>query len=97
MIDVTQLTQEQQWGLAFAVQTANAAIETANEPKAEEDKQPLFTSASYAGVVMRSACDSYYQQLITFKKTNALAMFDALSSEEQAAIISQLGIPDVLQ
>jgi hypothetical protein len=94
MINTTQLTQEQQWGLAFATQQANAAIESANETR--EDKQPLFTPESYAEFVMRAACDSYFAQLIDFKKQAALKTFDSLSPEEQAALVAQLQIPDAL-
>lgn len=97
MIDLTQLTQEQLWGLQYAVLKANEPIQAANENLPEgEDPKPLFTDASYAEMVFKSACDSYYQQLIAHKKQNALTMFDALSPEQQAALVAQLGIPDVL-
>jgi hypothetical protein len=97
MIDTTKLSQEQQWGLAFAAQQANAAIEQANSGKPESEQQALFTPESYAEFVFRGACDSYYAQLIDFKKASALALFNAMSPEEQAALVDQLGIPPVLK
>lgn len=97
MIDLTQLSQEQLWGLQFAVLQANAPIQAANDALPEgEQPQALYTDASYAAFVFKSACDSYYQQLVDYKKKNALAMFDSLSPEQQAALVEQLGIPDVL-
>lgn len=108
MIDLTKLTQEQVWGVEFACMEANKPIQTENEqttnananlPEGEDPKplKPLFTPKSYLEHVIGVACDSYYAQLIAYKKKNALAMFDALSPEEQAALIEQLGIPDVLE
>jgi hypothetical protein len=106
MIDLTQLTQEQQWGVGFACLEANKPIVTENEQITasnaslpEADKKPLkelFTAQSYLDSVIRSACDSYYKQLIDFKKKSALQMFDSLSPEQQAALVAQLHIPDVL-
>jgi len=97
MIDLSKLTQEQLWGLQFVVLQANAPIQSANEslPEGEEPK-PLFTDASYAEMIFKSACDSYYQQLVEHKKKSALQMFDALTPEQQAALVQQLQIPDVL-
>ncbi len=97
MIDLTQLSQEQLWGLQFAVMQANAPIQAANDALPEgEEPQALYTDASYAEMVFKSACNSYYQQLVDYKKKNALAMFDSLTPEQQAALVEQLGIPDVL-
>jgi len=107
MIDLTQLSQTQAWGLSYACLQANKPIEAennqieqanANLPEGESPKplKDLFTDASYIESVIKSACDSYYRQLVDYKKQNALAMFDQLSPEEQDAIVSQLGIPDVL-
>lgn len=98
MIDIAQLTQEQLWGLQYAAQEANKPIVTANENLPEgEDPKVLFTPESYAEMVFKSACDSYYAQLLDYKKKSALQMFDALSAEQQAALVEQLGIPDVIQ
>jgi len=107
MIDLSQLSQQQLWGVEFATLQANKPIIAENEqitssnanlPEGEEAKplKDLFTSQSYVESVIRSACDSYYKQLFDYKKQNALAMFDALSQEEQDALVAQLGIPDVL-
>lgn len=106
MIDLTQLTQEQRWGVDFATLEANKPIQTENEQITasnaslpEADKKPLkelFTPQSYIESVIRSACDSYYKQLVDFKKKSALQMFDSLTPEQQAALVAQLHIPDVL-
>jgi hypothetical protein len=107
MIDLSQLSQEQQWGLSYACLQANKPLIAENEqitngnnslPEGEEHKplKELFTDQSYIENVIKMACDSYYKQLVEEKKRNALAMFDALSPTEQAALVAQLGIPDVL-
>lgn len=107
MIDLTELTQEQNWGVEYACMEANKPIQqensqieqaNANLPEGESPKElkVLFTPQTYIESVIKSACDSYYKQLVEVKKKNALAMFDALSPAEQAALVAQLGIPDVL-
>ena len=107
MVDLTQLTQEQRWGVDYACLKANEPIVAENERITQENNnlpagqspkplKDLLTAQSYIDKVLKSACDSYYKQLIDFKKTNALAMFDALSPEQQAALVAQLNIPDVL-
>lgn len=107
MVDLNALTQEQQWGVEYAcleankpkiaenerIAAANASLAEGAEPQALVE---LFTPATYLESVIRSAASSYYQQLLSVKKQNALAMFDALSPAEQAALVAQLGIPDVL-
>lgn len=97
MLDTTQLTQEQFWGLAFVTQLANEAIEAENANLPEADRRPLFTAESYAEFVMRAACDSYYAQLIAHKQQLATERFNALSPEDQAALLAQLQVPNVLQ
>lgn len=88
MIDLTKLTQEQSWGLAFVVQQLNEG-----KPEGEAPT----TVQEYADNVFKSACDSYYSQLLAHKKSMALAMFDALSPAEQEALVAQLGVPDVVK
>ena len=107
MIDLTQLSQTQAWGLSYACLQANKPIEAennqieqtnANLPEGESPKplKELFTDQSYLESVIKSACDSYYRQLVETKKAMAMQMFDELTPEEQAALVAQLGIPDVL-
>lgn len=104
MIDLSQLTQEQQWGVEYAcleankpIQAENEATEKANET-ADEQKplKALYTPASYLEHVIRVACDSYYSQLVESKKKLALNLFDSLTPEQQQALVQQLQIPDVL-
>jgi hypothetical protein len=87
MIDLTQLTREQLWGLQFATMQTNAALPEGSEPTTPE---------AYAEVVFRQACDSYYAQLIQHKTQMALNLFNSLSPEQQEALVAQLQIPDVL-
>jgi hypothetical protein len=96
MIDVTQLTQEQQWGLSYATQLANETLAAENTGKAQIDQQPLLSDSQYAENVFRGACDSYYVALVEAKKKSALQAFDALPPEQQAALLAQLQVPDVL-
>ena len=110
MIDLSQLTQEQQWGVEFATLEANKPIVTENEQITasnaslpEADKKPLkelFTPQSYLESVIRSACDSYYAQLVAHKKKTVEQTFDSLSPEQQAFVIhamqQYIPIPDVL-
>jgi len=110
MIDLSQLTQEQRWGVDFATLEANKPIQTENEQITasnaslpEADKKPLkelFTSQSYLESVMRSACDSYYAQLVAHKKKTVEQTFDALTPDQQAFVIhamqQYIPIPDVL-
>jgi len=107
MIDLTQLSQQQAWGLSYACLQANKPLIAENEqitasnanlPEGESPKplKELFTDASYIESVIKSACDSYYRQLVETKKAMAMQMFDELTPAEQAALVAQLGIPDVL-
>jgi hypothetical protein len=110
MIDLNQLTQEQQWGVDFATLEANKPIVTENEQITqsnaslpEADKKPLkelFTPQSYLEHVIKSACDSYYAQLVAHKKKTVEQTFDSLSPEQQAFVIhamqQYIPIPDVL-
>jgi hypothetical protein len=96
MIDLTNLTQEQQWGLTYATKLANETIEAGNAGKAENDQQPLLSDSQYAENVFRGACDSYYVALVEAKKKSAFELFDALPPEQQAALLNQLQVPDVL-
>jgi hypothetical protein len=94
---VSELTQEQQWGLQFVVLQANQPIQAKNDalPPDQEPEQ-LWTDQSYLDFVIRSACDNYYQQLIEYKKNMTIQMFFSKTPEEQQQLVSLLGIPDVL-
>lgn len=94
----TTLTQEQLWGVQFVIQTINAEIQAKNEQlRDDEEPTPLYTPESYIKYVIGMAADSYYKELIEYKKKSALQMFEGLSLEQQAALVAQLGIPDVIQ
>lgn len=103
----TTLTQEQVWGVQYVLQyVVNPAITAENQQiaqrnvgKQEADQEalkPLHTEESYIQFVINSAADDYYKQLLQYKKDNALKMFEGMTPEQQAALVTQLGIPDVL-
>lgn len=103
----TTLTQEQVWGVQYVLQyvvnpaitAENEQIEQRNVGKQDADKEslkPLHTEESYIQFVINSAADDYYKQLLQYKKDNALKMFEGMTPEQQAALVAQLGIPDVL-
>jgi hypothetical protein len=96
MVDLTKLSQEQRWGLAYATKLANDATNASNLGEPSGDQRPSLTEQQYADSVFRAACDSYYASLLDYKKKNALQLFDALSPQQQAALVAQLQIPDVL-
>lgn len=87
MIDLTQLTQEQQWGIAYATQVCNS-----QRPEGTPEVQTI----EYATNVFRSFCESYYQLLLERKKELAISQFNALPPEQQQALLDQLQVPDVL-
>lgn len=84
IVDITKLSQEQRWGLQFALKQFNEA------------EQQSMTEQQYGDRVFGLACDSWYSQLVASKKAMALALFDALSPDEQMALVAQLQVPDVL-
>ena len=96
MIDLTKLTQEQQWGLEYALKLANDAKAQQHFSLPVESKLQVLTKAQYAESVFRSACDSYYASLIEVKRKSAIEKFNALPPLQQAALLTQLQVPDVL-
>ncbi len=84
MIDLTKLTQEQQWGLAFETKQFN------------EGKEEAISVQEYAESRIKQICNDGYKALLNHKTQMALSMFQALTPEQQAALVAQLGVPDVL-
>jgi hypothetical protein len=96
VIDTTQLTQEQQWGLTYAMRLANETIEAENSNKPVEEQSPMLTESDYAEQILRGACDSYYSALLEAKKKMAWERVNAMTPEQQAALLAQLEVPDIL-
>jgi hypothetical protein len=105
---IDQLTQEQQWGWAFELQQHNAAITEANArlaepnsllPEGEEPQEPtpLATMDEYLLLRLQQIGNAGYEAIIRIKEQRALAMFRALTPEQQAALVAQFQIPDVLE
>jgi len=105
---IDQLTQEQQWGWAYLLQLHNEqiskqndALEEANsilpEGQAPIEPQPLFTIEQFLAMRLARIGDDGYRQILRVKEQQALAMFYALSPEQQDALIAQFNIPPVLQ
>jgi|688.fasta_scaffold649362_1 hypothetical protein len=108
MVDLTQLTQEEVWGIQYARQSANKPIQARNaeiearnanlpEGSTPEPLEELLTDQQYIDGIVRKCCQSYYSQLIAEKEQLALNMFRSLSPEEQAALVQQFQIPDIVQ
>ena len=102
------LSQTQQWGIAYLLQLYNAESERYNATVADRNRflprdQPLLEERAlldeeaYVAKRIAEIADQGYQQLIAFKEQEALRLFRAKSPEEQAALVQQLQIPDVLQ
>ena len=87
MIDLSQLTQEQQWGLAFVTGQRNA-----NKAEGESD----WTPEQYALHVLSVACDSYFQSLTEYKKQITIEAFNAAPPEKQQQVFTILEVPDVV-
>ncbi len=86
MIDLSQLTQDQRWGLQFVVMQENAS----------GGRDEPWTEEAYLKNVICGACDSYYQQLLEHKQKVTIETFYSLSVEQQSSILSQLGVQDIL-
>jgi len=87
MIDLSQLTQEQQWGLAFVAGQRNA-----NKAESEPD----WTPEEYALHVLSTACDSYFQSLVEYKKQVTIEKFNAATPDKQQQVFEILEVPDVV-
>ena len=96
MVDLTKLSQEQKWGLSYATKLANESIESSNATKPVEEQSPLLSESDYAEQILRGACESYYVALLDAKKKTAIEKFESLPPQQQAALLAQLQVPDVL-
>ena len=102
------LSQTQQWGIAYLVQIYNVEAERHNATVAERNRflprdqplleeRPLLDAEAYAELRIKEIANQGYQQLIAFKEQEALRIFRAKTPEEQAALLEQLQVPDVLK
>jgi hypothetical protein len=107
MIDLSQLSQQQQEGLAFVtmlqnrlIEEENAQIEQANAnlPEGEEPKplKDLLTTEAYMVNVIHNACDSYYRQLSDEKWRIVRQEVEKKPLDVQQQIAEDLQIPNVL-
>jgi hypothetical protein len=106
MID--RLTQEQQWGWAYQLQQHNAGFVAENvriteanalleEGATPQPLVPLWTMDQYVLLHMGQIGDVGYKEVIRIKEKLALDMFRALPPEQQAALVEQFQVPDVIQ
>ena len=86
MVDLQQLTQEQRWGLLYAVQQWNVA-----NPEDQLDEQ------TYINRVVTEACNSYYGELLKVKTEVAVANFQSATPEVQAQVFDLLDVPDIVE
>lgn len=99
IIDLSQLTQEQQWGAAFGLKQYNDSAE-ANNAIVEQTGLPvvpLLNLQQYADSLVVVALNTKYAELVAYKEQIALQLFRAASPEKQQLIIEQLQVPDVVQ
>jgi len=99
VVDLTKLTQEQMWGLEFVVSQRNAEIKAKNDaiPKgSEQEPTALFTRSSYLETILKSACDSYYQQCLEYKEKTNLELAKQLPPETIQALLQQFGGKDAI-
>lgn len=105
---LTSLTQNQQWGLAYETQLRNSQVAQQNVQVEQQNKflprtqdliplKTVQTVEEYALNRLAEMGDQGYSRLIAVKEQKALQMFRALPPAEQAALVAQFGIPDVLQ
>lgn len=106
-MNLSDLTQEQQWGLAYEVKLLNDQVDAQNEQITNQNKYiprdqpeiPLKTKQTveqYAMSKLAELGNNGYIQLLAYKEQQALNMFRALPAQQQAALVEQFGIPDVL-
>ena len=102
------MTEQQQWGLAYLTQLHNDGVAQRNANLVERNRfvprdQPLMepeeelSVEEYVAKRTVELANQGYQQLISFKEQEALRLFRAKTPEEQAALVAQLEIPDVLK
>ena len=108
VVDVTLLTENQQYGLAYGMQVANEQIQRENtfaeqfnatrpvnaDPRPIKD---LYTVETYAAKLIGDAADQEYNRLLQYKQQVAIQKFYAASPEKQAEAIAILEVPDVVQ
>jgi hypothetical protein len=97
MIDLTKLSQFQQWGLAHVTRLANEEIERQNATKRDEEKTPLFTVQTYADKVFSDVCNSYWNQCQEFGlREQIIPKLVSLPFEQQYQLRAQYNIPNVI-
>lgn len=108
MVDVTQLTENQRYGLLFEMgrentqieaQNANAAAFNANRPinQPEQAIRELFTLETYAAKLITDRADQLYMQLEQYKEQVALGLFRQANQTKKDQVIQILGVPDIVQ
>lgn len=85
MVDLTQLSEEQIWGLEYALQLHNQNL---------EEKVLL---QDFVDQIVKDVADNHYRNLIQYKESVALQMFRSLSKEQQEGLVAQFQIPDVIK
>lgn len=99
MIDLTQLSQEQMWGLEFVVSQRNAQIKASNDAIPEGSEQqptPLYTRRGYLEFVIKSTCDNYYQQCLDHKEKTNVELAKQLPPEVIQGLLQQFGGKDAI-
>lgn len=88
-----QLTQEQQWGFAYAAQQRNDYNESLNNDSLRTD----YTAEEMALERLAEVGNVLYREIEDRKWQIARQMFDAGTDEQKNALLAQFGIPPIIR
>lgn len=106
-VDLSELTQVEQWALEYAVQEANKIRTKENEyweqvnPSLPENEQqpikPLFTVQSWIDDQANQLLASHVDNMMAAKKQHLIAAAEQLPPEVIAQLEAQFGIPPLIE
>ncbi len=108
LVDVTELTANEQYGIAFLMQRENQNITSQNAYAAqynstrpvnapEMEIKPLYTLQAFAEKVLREQAQAAYVQLENYKWDMAKPLFNSAEPEVREQVLTLLNVPDVIQ
>lgn len=97
MIDLSQCTQEQLYGLAFATQKANEEIDAFNASQLEDaPARERYTIQSYADARVCDMLASYWKACNESGLALVTDVWQSLPPQTQNQLKSQLGVGNVI-
>jgi hypothetical protein len=108
LVDITLLTENQQYGLTYEMQQLNVQIQQENDSAAQYNAtrpinsealpiKDLYTLETYAAKVLTDSANRAYINLLNYKQEIAIQKFYSASPEKQAQALAILEVPDVVQ